>query len=169
MRLSWIRDVSVAGKETAPTTGTPHLQIMWTQKNATTWKALKKRLERRGLQSVSFRAVRRTPDKAAAYCKKDGDYQEWGQWPPTGAGARTDVLALRDAVLQGKTKTEILLSDETAATAARFTAYLNELLAATAGQREKERLKQKLQGAILRDWQNRVVLDLDEYAGDIRT
>lgn len=73
MQLSQIlQDVPyrVAGKEVAPTTGTPHLQIMWMLKNATTWRAQRRRLEKAGLAAVSVRPVKRTPDKAAAYCKK---------------------------------------------------------------------------------------------------
>lgn len=166
---------TVAGKEVAPTTGTPHLQIMWSRTHATTWRAQKRLLQRAGLASVSFRVVKRTPDRAAAYCKKgrvlpllhrlsvDGDFQEWGTPPPAKRGARTDVLALRDAILQGKTKVEIFTDETTAAPAARYTAYVNQLLAATSGKQEKERLKESLREVILRDWQNQVVLDLDEY------
>lgn len=73
MQLSRIlRDVPyrVAGKEVAPTTGTPHLQIMFTMKNATTWRALKRKLDRGQAPVNNLQQVKRTPDKAAAYCKK---------------------------------------------------------------------------------------------------
>lgn len=58
---------------------------------------------------------------------------------------------------------EVLTSDETAAAAARYTAYHRELEAQRQQALEMSQLKQELRGVVLRDWQNRAVLDLDEY------
>lgn len=170
----------IAGKEVAPTTGTPHLQIFMTMKHPTTWRALKRKLTKAGAPSISFRPVTKTPHRAAAYCKKgtggaqraaraggvDGDYQEWGDAPAQHGGprGRTDLLALRDAVLQGKSRMDILTSEETAVAAARFTAYHRELEAQRQQAQEMQALKQELRGVVLRDWQNQAVLDLDEYS-----
>lgn len=170
----------VAGKEKAPTTGTPHLQIFLTLKSPTTFRALQKKVEKATGKKLSLRPVTKTPHLAARYCKKgtarsskvrmvacprvDGDWEEMGTPPPKGKGARTDLLALRDAVLAGKSRMEVLTSDETAAAAARYGAYHRELEAQRQQAQEMERLKQEMDGVVLRDWQERAVRDLDEYS-----
>lgn len=98
----------------------------------------------------------------------DGEFEEYGERPKE-QGARTDLLALRDGVLQGKSTLELLSGDETAAAAARFTAYMDRLKAEHATKQEFERVKEEMRGVILRDWQNDLVLSLDEYVGGALT
>lgn len=66
----------IFGKEIAPTTGTPHLQVFIAFKNAVRPSTLKKLNPRAHWKPVAVR-----PWDAAAYCKKDGDFEEWGTPP----------------------------------------------------------------------------------------
>jgi len=64
---------AVAGHEVAPTTGTSHLQ-MFVQF------AVRKRLQsvRKAFPNVWAEAMKTNPDAAAKYCKKDGEFEEFG-------------------------------------------------------------------------------------------
>jgi hypothetical protein len=63
------------GKEVCPSTGTPHLQMCFFFKNAKRISFLKK---------INGRAfwdrMNGTQEQAADYCKKDGDFEEWGEF-----------------------------------------------------------------------------------------
>lgn len=151
----------VAGKETAPTTGTPHLQIFFSMKHPKTWRRLKAILKKKGLDTVSLRPVKKTPAKAAMYCKKDGQYQEHGTAPRGQPGRRTDLLALRDAIMEGKTEAELLTDDSTAQAAARFTAYRRELRQLYLQRKGRDHLLTKHRDSVLREWQTSVLQSLD--------
>jgi len=77
----------VFGRELAPTTGTPHLQGFVTFKNAKVLAIVKRLVSDRAHYDKSYG----TPDSAAIYCKKGGDYEEFGT-APVGTGKRTDLL-----------------------------------------------------------------------------
>jgi len=70
----------VIGKETAPTTLTPHLQCYIVFKNKKTLAALKKLWPK-----AHFDISRGTPQEASDYCKKDSDFEEYGEVPSTAA------------------------------------------------------------------------------------
>lgn len=86
----------VYGHEKAPETGTPHLQGYVELKQSTPWKNIHKKLpgvhveERKGNQS-----------QAIAYCKKDGDFVEWGTPKVAQQGKRTDLENVADMVKSG--------------------------------------------------------------------
>lgn len=70
-----------AGKETAPTTGTPHLQGCICFTNQRSLNAVKKLLP-----GCHVEAMRGTVQQAVDYCKKEGDWVEDGDQPITATG-----------------------------------------------------------------------------------
>jgi hypothetical protein len=68
----------VFGREVAPTTGRPHLQGFVHLVNAKNPTAFKEWL---GLSHSAYVAPSRDPRRAIEYCKKDGDFFEWGTPP----------------------------------------------------------------------------------------
>ncbi len=80
----------VFGYETAPTTGTPHLQGYIHFHRTTRFQAAKRIIGRR----AAVFARLRTPAAAAAYCKKDGDFFEKGALPSQ--GKRNDIEEFLD-------------------------------------------------------------------------
>ncbi len=55
------------------------------------------------------RAKSRDLSKAAVYCKKEGNFNEWGTLPVRGSGQgrRNDLLAIRDEIRAGSTSLEV--------------------------------------------------------------
>jgi hypothetical protein len=84
----------VYGREVS-STGTPHLQGFMTLNKRHTLSSLKKLLGPR----PHLEPARKTSEQAADYCKKDGDYEEFGT-PPT-PGQRTDLLRACDMIKSG--------------------------------------------------------------------
>jgi hypothetical protein len=86
----------VAGRETAPETGTPHLQGYMELRNSWPWDKLNKKLPK------VYLTARKGPQEAAiAYCKKDNDYEEWGTPKENAQGKRTDLQKVTDLVKAG--------------------------------------------------------------------
>lgn len=81
----------IYGKETCPTTLTPHLQGYLHFVKRQTLSGAKALL---GNQSFHLEASKGTPEQAAEYCKKEGSFVEFGQ-PPKG-GKRNDWHDIRD-------------------------------------------------------------------------
>lgn len=83
----------VIGREVAPTTNTPHLQgYVHFVRRKTLAQARTLVSER-----AHFEVARGTPREAIAYCKKDGNFDEWGEIPG-GQGKRNDWESLREYV-----------------------------------------------------------------------
>jgi len=74
----------VFGREVAPETGTRHLQGFVTF-------AARRRFDyvRRSFPGAHIEAARGTPYEAAEYCKKDGDFEQFGT-PPKGRGSSSN-------------------------------------------------------------------------------
>lgn len=91
----------VFGREVARS-GTPHLQgfICFTQR--------KRRTQAQALISTRAHLERTqgTPQQASDYCKKDGDFEEFGTIPG-GSGTRTDLRSLYEQCKNGATREEI--------------------------------------------------------------
>lgn len=81
----------VFGRETAAS-GTPHLQGFVIFDNSITFANAKTKL---GSDSFHLEVARGTSQQAATYCKKDGDFSEFGH-VPADAGKRTDIGAFAD-------------------------------------------------------------------------
>lgn len=87
---SFIRDdprvvYGVFGREVG-TTGTPHLQGYIVFRNNTRLRTLRREFNER----AHFEIARGTSEQASQYCKKDGDFVEFGSCP-RGQGHRTDL------------------------------------------------------------------------------
>lgn len=100
--------------ETAPSTGTPHLQFYVQRASGCTRSALRKLLGGR----VSLRPAAGTADQNRAYCSKEASrdlgagfaFEEYGKankGTGAGAGARTDLVALTERVREGGTSATI--------------------------------------------------------------
>lgn len=95
---------AIYGKEVAPTTGTKHLQGYIYFRNPRSLKAVIKLLK------GSHVAIAKGSSPAnAGYCKKDNDWKEYGS--PPQQGARGDLLALKDSIVNGKRVDEIVIEN----------------------------------------------------------
>lgn len=86
----------VIGKEIAES-GTPHLQGYCEFKNSRSFNAVSK-----SLFNAHIEPRKGSPEQAADYCKKDGDYIEHGEISQQ--GQRTDIDVVRDAVKANPTR-----------------------------------------------------------------
>lgn len=85
----------VFGRETGEQ-GTPHLQGYVHFSSGVSLQTAKRRISGR----AHLEAARGRPEEAAGYCKKDGDFEEYGVCPV--AGKRNDLHSAREAVKAGK-------------------------------------------------------------------
>jgi len=114
----------IAGKEISKT-GTPHLQMHITLKRGMTMSALQKLL-----QSYDIHMSRLIPENAAhtahniGYCKKDGDFQEWGT--PNQQGKRNDLHDYMEAIQENPKKRRIEIMEEFPMVYARYSKFANE-------------------------------------------
>lgn len=85
----------IVGRETAPTTGTPHLQGFIYFKNSVTGLRMRKHIPR-----AFFVEQRGTHEQASDYCmKEDEDYFEKGELPEQ--GARNDLKEVKQIIADG--------------------------------------------------------------------
>lgn len=95
----------IYGREICPTTGRKHLQgyVEWAhQRRGSTLKNINK--------DIHWEKVMGTQAQAIEYCKKDGDFTEFGE--KRKQGERRDIQQLRDDILeQKKTLDEITVED----------------------------------------------------------
>jgi len=81
----------VAGREVAPTTGQKHLQcyaVFDARKSFAVVRAL--------LPQCHLERARGSPTQAADYCRKDGNFEEYGTLPQSQRGKRSDWERFRD-------------------------------------------------------------------------
>lgn len=104
--------------------GTPHVQGFVSFHSRLRLLQVKQLIGDRG----HFEVARGTPRQAADYCKKDGDYKEFGT-PPIGQGARSDLIQVQERIVSGATRNEI--RDEYFKVYARYNraidSYINDL------------------------------------------
>lgn len=88
----------VVGKEVCPTTGTPHLQmfVQFPQASRKTFPALKRLFN---CDRIHLDRCNGLSEQCAAYCKKDGVFEEFGEFAEK--GKRTDIEAFKVAVKAG--------------------------------------------------------------------
>lgn len=90
------------GEEECPTTGRKHYQGMIQFEKHVRFTAVKKLLP----PTTHIEPMRGTVEQSLAYCKKDGQYHEEGEWKTT--GQRVDVQWMRDQVVSGEQTCEEL-------------------------------------------------------------
>jgi len=98
-----------AGKENAPTTGTPHLQCFayWSSKTrGQRFSWIRKRLTR----ASDIAPMYSTKEHCIEYCSKDGDILEFGTKPILHQGKRNDLEAVRVALLEGTRMNQIAMN-----------------------------------------------------------
>lgn len=90
---------AVFGKEVAPTTQTKHLQgyIQWTCK--TRIKTVQKVLQKLDIKAAVF-AAKGNVEQNQTYCKKEGDFTEWGE--ATKQGQRKDLERMYEMIVEEK-------------------------------------------------------------------
>jgi hypothetical protein len=91
----------VFGRETA-NTGTKHLQGY-----AVFERRMQLRAARRLIGEAHLEKKQGTPKQASDYCKKDGDFEEYGTLP-AGQGSRTDLREAIDKAKQGTSLRELI-------------------------------------------------------------
>lgn len=84
------------GLETCPTTGKQHLQGYIELKEKKTFTGIKKLLNS---EKVHLEPRYGTQEQAIEYCKKEGNFYEWGQ--KKNPGSRTDIRDVRAAAAEG--------------------------------------------------------------------
>lgn len=92
----------VIGKEVGGSQGTPHLQGFVSLSKRKRLQQVKELLGNR----VHLERARGKPHQAATYCKKDGDFVEFGDCPG-GAGSRSDLDAVVELVKRKRPLSEI--------------------------------------------------------------
>lgn len=97
----------VFGFETAPSTGTPHLQGYIYFNNQVRMKTVRKAIT--GVPWV--RIANGSAKHNRVYCTKSGDFHEHGTMPEQ--GKRTDVIMARDIVTSGGTVADVIRKDIT--------------------------------------------------------
>lgn len=88
----------VFGKETAPSTGTPHLQGFVSLPSPVSAQRVKSIL---GFSTVHIERAHH-PKEAAEYCKKDGDFKEFGEPAFGSQGKRKDLDLFLETVRSGE-------------------------------------------------------------------
>ena len=94
----------ILGNETAPTTGTKHIQGFFMLTNPTTLTALRNKL----VNNPHIESIKGTPKQAADYCRKEGDILHEQGDPPKGAGKRSDLEQVREAIADGANMRSII-------------------------------------------------------------
>lgn len=151
----------VYGREVAPTTGTPHLQgfIIFEQRKTLAW--LKTNFSAR----ANFSVTRASNIQNVTYCKKDGDFEEFGE-PPTDEtqGARSDLTRAREWIDEfiGEHNRCPNASDLARAHPGPFIRYSRGLLTYARAVCPQPILR----SGSLRPWQSDLVAELDAEADD---
>lgn len=125
----------VMGREVGAS-GTPHLQGFISFNKRETARSVKSIVGSRAHVEIA----KGTPEQAATYCKKDGDFFEYGT-VPVGRGKRSDLDVIFERVKAGATRDEI--RDEFFKTYARYYRAIDALISDCQS---------------LRDWQTEVIV-----------
>lgn len=105
----WTRiTYAVVGREICPQTERPHLQCYFEFKNTMEQSTFTNKL---GMPVYYFKARTGTAEQAADYCKKDGDFTEWGEI--SHQGQRTDLAECIDDIKTGMSEAELSLKHPT--------------------------------------------------------
>lgn len=146
----------VFGREVGDS-GTPHLQGYF---SLITRKRLNQARTCPGLQRAHLEVMRGTSAQATAYCKKEGDYEEFGEAPRSKQGSRSDFEDLREWVKAQETyPTDQDLWENFPALMGRYRKGVNELVRVF-GKRPP------LVVGELRPWQQRLLDSLEQEPDD---
>lgn len=149
-----VYDYFVIGKEVGES-GTPHLQGFVFCEKKISWATLKRLMPRAAIFESKARGKKMS--NAWNYCKKDGDFVEYGV--PPAQGKRTDLAEFREAVDNGN-RSRLSLMREHDTVYANHPNYVTEYLART-------RVEQIQPPSIeLREWQIELLQELENEPTD---
>lgn len=94
----------VLGFEVGDETGTPHIQGYIYFKNARTWNNVRDILPAR-CAHIQRRHYKSSAERAAGYCLKDGQYEQYGCLPEQ--GKRSDLNEIQEMIKSGADESEI--------------------------------------------------------------
>lgn len=129
--------------------GTPHLQGFVIFKDQLRFNRVQQLLPGCHL------SVARTVFQAAEYCRKDGDFEEFGTIPVDSSGKRTDIDRFKEAVENGEIKTFSDALLEHSAVYAKYPNFVHNYIEA------KLTKKRDIPRHELRDWQQTLYGDLE--------
>lgn len=139
----------VVGRERGDESGRLHLQGFFISKQPVRVAAVKKWGGMWSKVHLDKRYKDSTNEEAAAYCKKDGDFKEFGVMQTQ--GKRNDLDAVKQSIKEGATFSE--LCDVHFDECAKYGRFFKELII----QREQEKhltvLQERLRSSVLRPWQ----------------
>lgn len=96
----------IVGLEICPGTGRYHYQCYDEWGKLTGYKGVKEIL---GDPSLHVETRKGTREQARDYCKKDGNWAEYGNWDAGGQGQRNDITHLKEAIKSGMSLTNLYL------------------------------------------------------------
>jgi len=137
----------VFGKETCPTTGRHHWQSYVEFKNKKTFNQAKRILP----EGAHIEAARGDADSNKTYCKKDGDFKEFGAAQV--AGQRNDLNLVKARILNGDPLNDLMTDDDCAPIIARHMPFFRALSNNYRTGAGLSSLKARMDGATLRPWQ----------------
>lgn len=105
----------ILGKETAPVTGTKHIQGACTVGKQVALSTIKKWP---GLARAHIEEMKGSPLDSQKYCSKEGDFYEWGKKPKP--GERTDLINVAKKVLEGATMQQLANDIETSTMVVKY-------------------------------------------------
>lgn len=139
--------------------GTPHLQGYCELSSPQRISWLKKLIPR-----AHFESRKGTREQARDYCKKDGKWEEHGEWKAGGQGARNDIHSLVKSVKEGKSFMDIV--EEQPLTIAKHLKFYDRLVAHV--EKEETKTFRKVQTHILigeaGTGKSRIAREMDENA-----
>lgn len=135
--------------------GTPHLQGFVIFKNQLRFNRVQELLPGCHL------SVARTVSQAAEYCRKDGDFEEFGQIPLDTSGKRSDIDRFKEAVENGEVKTFSDALLDHSAVYAKYPNFVHNYI------EEKLTKKREIPRHELREWQQVLWNDLERQV-DVR-
>jgi Putative viral replication protein len=143
----------VFGREVGDS-GTPHLQGFIIFKNQLRFNRVQELLPGCHL------SVARTVSQAAEYCRKDGDFEEFGTIPVDTSGKRSDIDCFKEAVENGEVKTfrDALLNH--CSVYAKYPRFVHSYLEAKYT-KDREIVRHEL-----REWQSVLYNDLERQVDD---
>jgi hypothetical protein len=138
--------------------GTPHLQG-YLQGNHDIYKRYNKAL---GGVNPHFEKQKGDSKQAADYCKKDGDFEEYGSYehiesPKKRQGERSDLARVKSLIEEGKSYEEIV--DTEFVCAAKYSKFIKERVQARDSNAQEGDLRTLYESSSLRPWQ-KLLLDV---------
>uniref|UniRef100_UPI0040475270 hypothetical protein n=1 Tax=Shewanella sp. TaxID=50422 RepID=UPI0040475270 len=115
----------IGGAETAPTTGTPHIQMHIDLTNSSTMSALHKRLNKCDI-NLSLKPADSAlhSENNRKYCKKDCKFNEWGT--PPSQGKRNDLNDFMECIAANPKKRRLEIMEEFPTVYAKYPRFANE-------------------------------------------